>query len=405
MKDLDKLTGHEFEDLVEDLIKKMGFITEQRKKTADGGIDIKAINEKPLLKGKYIIQCKRYSKPVGEPVLRDLYGVIISQNANKGILITNSVFSKKAKQFAKRKPLELIDGYQLSKLLDEYLDRKVKKKKDKLTIPDKYKMSFEYLDEGVRRIKKRKNDVENNRVYIGARLYKTKKPYISYCERKSDKLVKLAAVLTNQINYFNDVWNRFSADENVYLEARELKKHCKETIKTLESIEKEWEEAISVTPPEGTERLHNSLIDIYEPYFDAFFEILDKLREFFDNPEDFLSEEEKTKSKPTLTIPVTVEGDKGKTFAREMRKAQGAWCFISTAIYGENSPEVITLRRWRDDVLWKTIYGRFLINIYYSSGERLSTLIKKNKFLKDTLRSLLDNFVKLIKRGESNNNV
>lgn len=52
--------------------------------------------------------------------MRDLYGVVLSENANKGIIITNSSFSKKAIEFADGKNLELIDGSTLTELLEQY---------------------------------------------------------------------------------------------------------------------------------------------------------------------------------------------------------------------------------------------------------------------------------------------
>ena len=52
--DIDNLSGHDFEDLTEELIKKLGFTTEERKRSVDGGIDIRAISEQPIFKGLYI---------------------------------------------------------------------------------------------------------------------------------------------------------------------------------------------------------------------------------------------------------------------------------------------------------------------------------------------------------------
>jgi hypothetical protein len=117
---LNTLGGHEFEDLIEHLLIKMGFATEGRKKAADGGIDIVAVSSQPLVSGRYVIQCKRYSNSVSSPVVRDLYGVVNSENANKGILITTSSFTADAIEFAKGKPLELIDGAKLVELLTQY---------------------------------------------------------------------------------------------------------------------------------------------------------------------------------------------------------------------------------------------------------------------------------------------
>lgn len=119
-EDINKLGGHEFEDLIERLLLKMGFKTEGRKKAADGGIDIVALSSQPLVSGRYIIQCKRYGNSVSSPIVRDLYGVVNATNANKGILITTSTFTSEAVEFARDKPIELIDGSQLLELLNEY---------------------------------------------------------------------------------------------------------------------------------------------------------------------------------------------------------------------------------------------------------------------------------------------
>jgi hypothetical protein len=117
--DIDSLSGIEFENICKKLIENMGFSVETTKASGDGGIDLIAYNHEPILSGKYIIQCKRYSGGVGEPIIRDLYGVITSERANKGILITTGYFTKSAIAFADGKPIELMDG----KLLDDLLKR------------------------------------------------------------------------------------------------------------------------------------------------------------------------------------------------------------------------------------------------------------------------------------------
>lgn len=118
--DLNALGGHEFEDLVEKLLIAMGFKTEGRKPAADGGIDIVAVSSQPFVSGRYVIQCKRYTGSVSAPIIRDLYGVVNATNANKGILITTSHFTSEGIEFAKDKPIELIDGTKLVNLLQQY---------------------------------------------------------------------------------------------------------------------------------------------------------------------------------------------------------------------------------------------------------------------------------------------
>ena len=118
--DIDKLSGIEFENVCQVLVEKMGFSTKTTKASGDGGIDLIAFNHQPLLSGKYIIQCKRYAGSVGEPIIRDLYGVVMSERANKGILMTTGHFTKSAIAFASGKPLELIDGPALKSLMNQY---------------------------------------------------------------------------------------------------------------------------------------------------------------------------------------------------------------------------------------------------------------------------------------------
>ena len=119
--DINTLSGIEFENLTHQLLLKVGFNVEQTKASRDGGIDLIAYSDEPFFKGKYIIQCKRYTGTVGEPIIRDLYGVVSNERANKGILITTGNFSNSALDFAKDKNLELIDGINLDSLIMQYL--------------------------------------------------------------------------------------------------------------------------------------------------------------------------------------------------------------------------------------------------------------------------------------------
>lgn len=116
--DLQTMDPGEFELLVVGLLGRMGLTVEHTGRTGDGGVDVIACSPAPILGGQYVVQCKRFTGNVGEPALRDLYGVVHHRRASKGILITTSDFTSQAIVFAKDKPLELINGEQLLRMLE-----------------------------------------------------------------------------------------------------------------------------------------------------------------------------------------------------------------------------------------------------------------------------------------------
>jgi hypothetical protein len=115
-----QVDGLDLEEKVHKLLRAMGLKATLTKASGDGGIDIVAFSENPIFAGKYLVQCKDWANPVGEPVVRDLFGVVVSEGANKGILITTGRFTDGAEQFAAGKQLELIDGDGLRSLLKQY---------------------------------------------------------------------------------------------------------------------------------------------------------------------------------------------------------------------------------------------------------------------------------------------
>lgn len=111
------LSPFEFENLVTNLFSGIGFETKQTRSSRDGGVDAIAFDSRPLLGGKIVLQAKRYKNVVGVSAVRDLYGTMINEGANKGILVTTSHYGSDAYTFANDKPIELIDGSGLLYLL------------------------------------------------------------------------------------------------------------------------------------------------------------------------------------------------------------------------------------------------------------------------------------------------
>ena len=114
-----ELSPFEFENLVSNLFDRMGLQTRQTRSSKDGGVDAVAFDPRPILGGKVIIQAKRYKNPVGVSAVRDLYGTMMNEGANKGILVATSHYGTDAYEFSKDKPIELIDGGGLLYLLEQ----------------------------------------------------------------------------------------------------------------------------------------------------------------------------------------------------------------------------------------------------------------------------------------------
>jgi restriction system protein len=113
------LNPTEFEHLVSNLFQKMGLETKLTRSPRDGGVDAVAFDTRPVLGGKVVIQAKRHKNPVGVSAVRDLYGTMINEGANKGILVATSKYGPDAFEFVKDKPVELIDGGELLYLLEQ----------------------------------------------------------------------------------------------------------------------------------------------------------------------------------------------------------------------------------------------------------------------------------------------
>ena len=104
------LTGYEFEEEIARLYKILGYRTTLTPRSSDGGIDI--ILEKDSK--RIAVQCKHHSKPVGPAPVRELMGVVASNDFDNGIFIslngfTNTVYGEVEKSFVKIELLSLND--------------------------------------------------------------------------------------------------------------------------------------------------------------------------------------------------------------------------------------------------------------------------------------------------------
>ncbi len=111
------LSGYEFEKEVAKIYEKIGYRVIRKGQSSDGGIDIILWDSN---KNKIIVQCKNHKKPIGPAIVRDLYGVMMAEKANKAILICSGGFTQGVLSFAKSKPIELLNVYKIIQLYNKY---------------------------------------------------------------------------------------------------------------------------------------------------------------------------------------------------------------------------------------------------------------------------------------------
>lgn len=114
----------DFENLIREIFEKEfssgGGEVKITQASRDGGVDAVAFDPDPIRGGKIVIQAKRYTNVVGVSAVRDLYGTVMNEGANKGILVTTSNYGNDAYEFAKDKPLTLMNGANLLYLLQKH---------------------------------------------------------------------------------------------------------------------------------------------------------------------------------------------------------------------------------------------------------------------------------------------
>lgn len=94
---IDKMSGGEFEDFLEVLFNNKGYKVQNMPLSGDFGADLVVQKDND----KIAIQAKRYSNKVGLHAIQEVIGSMAYYNCNKGMVITNSYYTKSAIKLAK----------------------------------------------------------------------------------------------------------------------------------------------------------------------------------------------------------------------------------------------------------------------------------------------------------------
>ncbi|MBJ8190725.1 MULTISPECIES: restriction endonuclease [Bacillus cereus group] len=113
---IDKMDGHQFEVYLKALFRELGYSPMVTKQSNDFGADL-------VLKGKnrIVIQAKRYGMKnrVGISAVQEIYAAQAYYKAHEGWVVTNSVYTRQAKELAEACNVKLIDRVELQKLINK----------------------------------------------------------------------------------------------------------------------------------------------------------------------------------------------------------------------------------------------------------------------------------------------
>lgn len=115
LNEIYSLSPKDFEDMVANLYRHLGFNVTQTPYINDGGKD--AILSKDGI--RYFLECKRYSPDaqIGRPMLQKLFAAMNEGHVEHGIFITTADFSKTAYEYGTRYGIQTINGQALVELI------------------------------------------------------------------------------------------------------------------------------------------------------------------------------------------------------------------------------------------------------------------------------------------------
>lgn len=117
IREIDEMTGEEFEEFLGHLFNKRGYEVSYTKASGDYGADLILEDRDDII----AVQAKRYSGTVGVKAVQEIIGALKMYEATEGWVVTNSYFTKQAEKLAESNDVYLIDR-------DELIDMILKKR-------------------------------------------------------------------------------------------------------------------------------------------------------------------------------------------------------------------------------------------------------------------------------------
>jgi restriction system protein len=121
LESLRNTSWKDFEFLVAEAYRRQGFQVEYSlSRGSDGGVDLILRKDGRAS----LVQCKQWKVfSVGVPVIREMFGLLVAEQADEAVIVTSGTFTRDAQSFAEGKPIRLVDGPQLLSLVQSVQDR------------------------------------------------------------------------------------------------------------------------------------------------------------------------------------------------------------------------------------------------------------------------------------------
>ena len=137
-------------------------------------------------------------------------------------------------------------------------------------------------------------------------------------------------------------------------------------------------------------------------------DLLDGIEKRKQDGEEAADEQENEPSQKTNTVPqetqwtlakLPEESDISPADACENVRPKKEGCYIATAVYGSyDAPQVLVLRRFRDERLQKAVLGRWFIRVYYCLSPAIADRLRYAKRWNGFVRRCLDRWVRRLEQ-------
>ena len=114
IEQLNALHPTQFEKMVQDTYRQLGYAARHIGQSGDHGVDLEVRTPRGE---RWVVQCKRWRDPVGEAKVRELYGTLLHEGAHRAVLVTSADITPPARAWARGKPIDLVDGPALLRMI------------------------------------------------------------------------------------------------------------------------------------------------------------------------------------------------------------------------------------------------------------------------------------------------